>query len=1113
MRIFNITISLIIVLHSFFIKGIASDGKLIEAELFTIESGMSQTRVNISFCDSYGFLWIGTSGGLNRYDGYSFEIFKHIPYDTISLSQNFIRCITEDGNSNLWVGTDYGLNCYNRQTGKFTQFFHDPRLPSSISDNQILSVYADKNGYIWLKTEQFLDKLDTKDFSIQHFKHYVNSFNNSPEIQNCPILEDKNGLIWFGSNDGLFSFNPGNAEFTHFFNKTEDIQSLSSNVVLSIYEDKFGVLWIGTNSGLNKYDPVQNSFIRYLSGRDLAAGSDLIPINAITDDLKGNFWLASNKGVILFNTNNGTSQYLTDFLINKSLYMIGPITSLLRDRSGIVWLSGFEGLFKIDTKPKKFKVYNSSFNSFPFLSGDMVSCIYKESENLIWVGVWDNGLNILNRNTGENIKYSSNNPDRSKRISSNKVRCLFEDQAGTIWLGSVNGLDIFNSETRTFIPFEKKYPSVSTNILNNRRIFNIIDDKKGDLWIGTDKGVLRFQQKYKLLTGYNKIYRDSITAEMGIVFAIACDKDNKIWIGTENGLICYDSDKDFFYRYEDTGKKNDLSSRIIYSLFFDSRNTLWVGTASGLNKYNPKEENFELFTEANGLSNDLINSILEDDKYCLWLSTNKGISKFDIQKNEFTNYDITDGLQSYEFNHAAAKRAKDGEMFFGGIAGFNSFYPQKLPINPYEPQIVFTSFEIIDNKGFKYFYSGGKNMLMEVKHNQSFQVKFAALDFTMPSNNHFEYSMQLKNSEDAWVPIRSQNSVTFSNLPPGKYTLKIKGSNNNDIWNNDGASLTITSIAPFWRTQFAIYFYFLLSVFLIYILIQYRTKSLRKSNRILRDKDIAAKEISRQKDLLSLRNKNIEDSLNYAQRIQKAMLTTPKQFRTILPDSFILHKPKDIVTGDFYWISEMDGKIFIAAADCTGHGVPGAFMSLICFELFRKIIKTEKIYNPADILNTLNSNFQEIFGNVEDIAIKDGMDLSFCVIDKAMETLEYCGAFNPLYIVRESKLIEIKGDRFSIGADIGSDFPLKIFTNNQFPLKHNDMIYMFSDGYADQFGGPEGKKYKYLRFRHLLLNVHQLPLERQKSILDESIEEWKGNSEQIDDILIIGVRINQRSKD
>jgi ligand-binding sensor domain-containing protein/serine phosphatase RsbU (regulator of sigma subunit) len=1109
MRIFNITISLVIILISNSSQWISAIVKYPEAELFTIESGMSQTRVNISFSDSYGYLWVGTSEGLNRFDGYKFKVFKHIPYDSTSLSQNFIRCIAEDRNANLWIGTDAGLNFYDRKSGKFRQYIYKQDDSTTISAHQILSVYADNKGYIWVNTERSFDRLDPLNNKILHFHHYINVFNNGSISQNSHIIEDLNGNLWFGNSEGLFSFNPETFEFEHFFNNPSNSESLSDNEVLSIYKDVKGNIWIGTKNGLNKFNPHSKNFERFLYSNRDETNLEYNTINSIIENNKGVFWLGCNKGIILFDSRNFRPDSLSNLLINKSLFSIGLVNNILQDKSGIIWMSGFQGLFKIDTKPKKFSVYNSSFYSFPSLPGDMISCVFKETDELIWVGIWGNGLNILNRKTGEVVRYYPTNPNRSRRISSNKVRCLFQDHTGTIWLGSINGLDIFDPATRSFIPFHEKYTSVSSGILNNRRIICITEDGQGDIWMGTDKGVLRFQRKIKLFTSYNKIYNDKITAEMDLVFALAYDKNNKIWIGTENGLNCYDPLKDLFYRYEETGKIKDLSSRIIYSLFFDSHNTLWVGTSAGLNRYNPEEENFDVFTEANGLSNDLINSILEDDNYCLWLSTNKGLSRYDILKNEFTNFDLTEGLQNFEYNHSVARKAKDGEMFFGGISGFNSFYPQNLPLNPNLPEIVITSYEVMDNKGLIKDYSGGEYKFINVKYNQSFTIKFAALDFTLPARNQFEYSMSLKGKEEHWISIRNQNSLTFSNLPQGEYLLRLRGSNNDLVWNKEGTELNISSIAPFWRKKSALFFYFLFALYIIYALIQIRTKSLRKSNRVLRDRHIAAKEISRQKDMLSLRNKNIEDSLNYAQRIQKAMLTTPKQFRTILPNSFVFHKPKDIVSGDFYWISEQEGKIFVAAADCTGHGVPGAFMSLISFELFRKIIKTEKVYKPSSILNAMNSNFEEIFGNVEDIIIRDGMDLSFCVFDKSMQKLEFSGAFNPLYIVRDNKLIQLKGDHLSIGADIGSGTPPKIFTNHSFLLEPDDMIYMFSDGYADQFGGPEGKKYKYLRFRHLLLNVHQLPLDKQKIIIEESIEEWKGNSEQVDDILIIGIRIGK----
>ncbi|MCK4920370.1 MAG: SpoIIE family protein phosphatase [Bacteroidales bacterium] len=342
---------------------------------------------------------------------------------------------------------------------------------------------------------------------------------------------------------------------------------------------------------------------------------------------------------------------------------------------------------------------------------------------------------------------------------------------------------------------------------------------------------------------------------------------------------------------------------------------------------------------------------------------------------------------------------------------------------------------------------------------------------------------------------------------PGSYTFKLRSNSGESIWSKSTSSFMMIFEAPFWRTRIAYFTYVFIILFLFYLILQLKTSALRKSNRILRENEFVAKEVSRQKDLLSYRNKNIEDSLHYAQRIQKAILVTPEDFKKILPKSFIMHLPKDIVSGDFYWISEKGNKVFVAAVDCTGHGVPGAFMSLIGLELFRKITSIPEIEDAGIILNYLNDNIQEIFGKGGNISLSDGMDLAFCIIDKEELTLEFAGAINPLYLIRDDKLIEIKGDRFSISADIEFfDVDMKKFSSHKLKLQKDDMFYIFSDGFADQFGGPAGNKYKYRRFRHLLLTVHKLDLERQKYYLEENIEDWKGNEEQVDDILVIGIK-------
>jgi len=304
------------------------------------------------------------------------------------------------------------------------------------------------------------------------------------------------------------------------------------------------------------------------------------------------------------------------------------------------------------------------------------------------------------------------------------------------------------------------------------------------------------------------------------------------------------------------------------------------------------------------------------------------------------------------------------------------------------------------------------------------------------------------------------------------------------------------------RTNIYIISAFILLSFLNLYLFYFRTRSLRKSNKDLREKEVAAKLVLRQKNLLSSKNKSIVDSLKYAEKIQKAMFTRESDIAKMFHDSFILQKPKDIVSGDFYWGKKIKDTIFLAAVDCTGHGVPGAFMSLIGLELFRQIICGKKIYTPGEIIDEINNSFDVLFDTVEDVTVRDGMDLTICAMNTKTNKLEFAGAFNPLYIIRNREIIEIKGDKTLVGPYMGIE--RRPFTTHTFQLESRDRIYMFSDGYADQFGGPEGKKFKYRRFRHLLLSLCDQPLREQHDILESSMNEWKGDMEQVDDILVVG---------
>jgi serine phosphatase RsbU (regulator of sigma subunit) len=299
--------------------------------------------------------------------------------------------------------------------------------------------------------------------------------------------------------------------------------------------------------------------------------------------------------------------------------------------------------------------------------------------------------------------------------------------------------------------------------------------------------------------------------------------------------------------------------------------------------------------------------------------------------------------------------------------------------------------------------------------------------------------------------------------------------------------------------------YSVLVISIVWLIIRAETRSLIRTRRLLKEKELALIKIEGQRAELEYKNKSITDSLNYAQRIQEALLPSEEYFRKHFKESFIFFKPKDIVSGDFYWIGDKGNKIFIVAADCTGHGVPGALMSMIGHELLEKIINLDNIEKPSEVLDIMNKGLEKTFSREKNVGsiIRDGMDIGLCVVDKKHKKIEFSGAFFPLYIVRENRLIDIKGDKYPLGTTPEGT----MYTNNMIDLFENDMIYMFSDGYVDQFGGNENKKFMYRRFRYLLMTIHRFPVNDQKSILEENIKTWMGNTaEQVDDILVMGFK-------
>lgn len=1070
-----------------------------DAKLFTVNDGLSQSHINTIFQDSRGFIWVGTENGLSRYDGYEFVNYAHQPYDTNSLTNNYINAICEDSHGVLWIATKKGLNSFDVKKGVFQAFTNDPKRSNTISDDVVLSVYIDSKQTLWVKTLKSLDQFDPKTSTFRRFSHYYDLFRFISGNVPFPLFEDKMGRLWVGTKDGLNFFDRDLQLFNRYISLEYNDRSLSNDEIHSICEDKNGIIWIGTADGLNAFDPVKKDFQRYYPESEAKTLVNGNKINALYQDPSGLLLVGTGSGLYLFD--KSTSRFQKAYSKN-TMFSNLPISSIIKDRSGVIWAGTLKGLVKINSKKPKFKLYRSGDNSsYNFVSND-ISALYAPDNENIFIGAWGAGLNILNRKNNS-IKYF----DFSKKGSEgdNYVNCIFEFYSDKYLLGTNNGIVVLNPSTGEYSNLYKIESTPKFELLLQNAVNSIVRDSKGRIWIGTFHGLYQLSNDLKTIKTYLNYPDNKNSLCNNTVYCMAFDRKNCLWLGTENGLDCLDTESDKFIHFgEEKAEKKFLSSNTIYSIQFDPDGILWIGTATGLNQFNPKEKTVKIFTEKDGISDNLIYAILIDDKKNIWLSTNHGINRIDAKTFKIRTFDVNDGLQDYEFSRNVAFKNRSGELFFGGVAGFNSFMPDSMSNNQFIPPVLLTSVEIISSKGKIEKLNPFEDKISVPYQTPIFTISFASLDYTLPEKNNFAYKFY-SDKESDWVNIGNRHSATFSNLKPGEYYIKVKGSNSDLVWNEDGITVVIKIESPFWLKTEAYYLYGFIFVISILGFYRYRTYHLRKANRILKEREIAAQEIELQKEQLAIKNKNITDSINYAKRIQEALMPSEKTFKKILPESFIFHQPKDIVSGDFFWVSERGNKIYVAAVDCTGHGVPGAFMSIIGFELFRKITHSQGVDDPSMILNILNNEFEEVFRDVDNLTLKDGMDIAFCVIDKQTRILEFSGAVNPIYLIRDNKITEIRGSRFSVGLDDNFD-EMQSFENKQIILQEDDVIYLFSDGYADQFGGPEGKKFKYRRFRHLLLTIHQYPMEEQQRLLEERINRWKGNAEQVDDILIIGFR-------
>ncbi|MBD2125603.1 PAS domain-containing protein [Microcoleus sp. ZQ-A2] len=820
-------------------------------EHITADQGLSQSGLNSIFQDSQGFMWFGTQDGLNKYDGYDFTVYKYNALDCHSLSDNFITSIYEDKSGIIWIGTDGGgLNKFNRETERFTRYMHDVDNPNSLDQNRVLSIYQDRFGTLWVGTDGGgLNKFDRE---TEQFTRYQHNFDDPNSLSNdiiFSIYEDNLGTLWIGTGGGgLNKFNHKTGRFVHYRNNLSDPSSLSDDTVLSIHEDQSARLWIGTkNGGLNKFDRESGRFIHYIHDPDNPNSLNHNSVNSIAEDRLGNLWLATTSwygnsygsGLDNFIPENGKFIHYKHDSKNPQTLRDNLVNTLWVGNDQILWIGTvFSGIDKLDLKEQKFIHYKHAISNLNSLSDNHVMSIDEGQSGMIWIATSDGGLNQFNRQT-EKFTHYTHNSANPHSLSSNNIWSTYEDRNGMLWVGTFgSGLDKFDRKTKKVTHYQHN-PNHPYSLSDNT-VTSIYEDHLGTLWVGTLRGGLnKFDPEPEKFIHYTNEPNNPNSLSDISAFLIHEDHSGTLWIGTLNGgLNKFQRETENFIHYKhDSNNPNSLSYDRIVSIYEYPSGTLWIGTfGGGLDKFDIATETFTHYTEKDGLPNNSVVGILADDEGNLWLSTGKGLSKFNPKTETFRNYDVSDGLQGNEFDGVKAYlKSKTGEMFFGGLNGFNAFYPDQVKYNPHIPPIVITDFKKF-NESVKLDKSISEIESIKLSYKDSFfGFEFAALDYTNPLKNQYAY--KLEGFDKDWIYSGTRRYASYTNLDGGTYIFKVKGSNNDGVWNEEGNSIKILISPPPWKTWWAYTLYTVALVSAVIRYVQWKTRAQKKENALLRESE------------------------------------------------------------------------------------------------------------------------------------------------------------------------------------------------------------------------------------------------------------------------------------